>query len=222
MGIRQAFSQAYNHQANGRVERAGQQIMEILRKLFVEEKMNWVEALPQVLDRIHDTKGESGFSPYEVLFGRDRPIGGIPYDPSKECEDAPSFFRRIKGVDGKVAKVLNHAHWVQASWVNQGRRELVPLKLGTQVWYRRPEGSGEKLDSRWIGPGIIKAREGERSYVIEIKPGMEMKVHRSFLKEYKEPEVFGEGVPLFFFKRTEKEEEAMPDEWEVEKILNHR
>ena len=35
MGIRQAFSQAYHHQANGRVERAGQQIMEILRKLFV-------------------------------------------------------------------------------------------------------------------------------------------------------------------------------------------
>ena len=32
-GIRQSFSQAYHHQANGRVERAGQQVMEILRKI---------------------------------------------------------------------------------------------------------------------------------------------------------------------------------------------
>jgi hypothetical protein len=49
-----------------------------------------------------------------------------------------------------------------------------------------------------------------------------MKAHRSFLKNYREPRVTGCGVPLYFFRRTEKEEEAMPDEWEVEKILAHR
>ena len=81
MGVRQAYSQAYHHQANGRVERAGQQILEILRKLNAEQKINWVEALPQVLDRIHDVKGESGFSPYQILFGRERPLAGIPYTP---------------------------------------------------------------------------------------------------------------------------------------------
>ena len=90
------------------------------------------------------------------------------------------------------------------------------------VWYKRPENAAEKLDSRWIGPGIVKAREGERSYLVESKPNVEVKAHRSFLKEYKEPKFTDQGVPLFFFKRTEKEEEAMPDEWEVEKILAHR
>jgi hypothetical protein len=35
------------------------------------------------------------------------------------------------------------------------------------------------LDSRWIGPAVVRAREGERSYVIEIKEGVEMKAHRS-------------------------------------------
>ena len=99
---------------------------------------------------------------------------------------------------------------------------MEPLKVGTWVWYKRPEGSGEKMDSRWIGPGIVKIREGERSYLVEIKPGVQIKAHRSFLKEYREPPVFGKGVPLYFFKRTEKEEEATPDEWEVEKILSHR
>ena len=38
MGIWQAFSQAYHHQANGRAERAGQSLMEILRKIYEEKK----------------------------------------------------------------------------------------------------------------------------------------------------------------------------------------
>jgi len=174
LGIRQAYSQAYHHQANGRVERAGQQLLELLRKLSAESRVNWVEALPQVVDRLHDVKGEGGLSPYEILFGRERPMA------------------------------------------------VCVLKVGDQVWYKRPENSGEKLDSRWIGPGVVKAREGKRSYLIKIKPGFEMKAHRSFLKLYNEPQVAGRGVPLFYFKRTEPEEGAMPDEWQVEKILAHR
>ena len=103
MGIRQAYSQAYHHQANGRVERAGQQVMEILRKLYADERINWVEALPRVVDRIHDVKGESGYSPYEILFGRERPLAGHPYAPPKECEDAIAFFAHMQDIDKKVA-----------------------------------------------------------------------------------------------------------------------
>ena len=222
LGIRQAFSQAYHHQANGRVERAGQQLLEILRKMHAEHKVNWVEALPQVIDRIHDVKGESGLSPYHILFGRERPLAGIPYTPPRECEDAQQFFHRMSEIDKQVADILNRTHEHQARRVNQGRKDMCPLKVGDQVWYKRPENSGEKLDSRWVGPGVVKAREGERSYLIEIKPGMTMKAHRSFLKNYYEPQVAGRGVPLFYFKRTEAEEEAMPDEWEAEAILAHR
>ena len=222
LGIRQAFSQAYHHQANGRAERAGQQILEIPRKLYAESKSNWVEALPQVLDRIHDVRGESGFSPYEILFGRVRPMAGIPYTPPRECEDAQKFFHRMNEIDLQVAEILNRTHKTQAERINKNRKELPPFQPGETIWYKRPENSGEKLDSRWIGPGVVKAREGDRSYVIEIKPGVEMKAHRSFLKKYAEPEVFGRGVPLYYFRRTEKEEEAMPDEWEVEKIPAHR
>ena len=41
LGIRQAFAQAYHHQANARVERAGHQIMEVLCNLYAQEKINW-------------------------------------------------------------------------------------------------------------------------------------------------------------------------------------
>jgi len=110
MGIRHAFSQAYHHQANGRAERAGQQILERLRKLQIHEKVNWVEALPRVLDRIHDLPGETGLSPYEILFGRTRPLSGLPLPVPHECEDAMQFFKRMADTDEKVARQLNETH----------------------------------------------------------------------------------------------------------------
>ncbi len=69
LGIRQGFSQAYHHQANGRAEMAGQQILEKLRKMLVGGNFCWVELLPAALDRIHDTPGESGLSLYQIVLG---------------------------------------------------------------------------------------------------------------------------------------------------------
>ena len=63
LGVRQAFSQAHRPQANGRAERAGQQLIELLKKLNVAEKINWVEALPRVLIQHQDVVGEAGLSP---------------------------------------------------------------------------------------------------------------------------------------------------------------
>ena len=88
LGVRCAQAQAYHHPANGRAEVAGQQVIEILRKLSAQEKLNWVEALPRVLFILHEVRGESGLSPYEIIFGRPRHVAGLQYDPPRECEDS--------------------------------------------------------------------------------------------------------------------------------------
>jgi hypothetical protein len=95
LGIRQVFSPAYHHQANGRAEMAGQQLLERLRKLNSREKINLVEALPMVVDRYHDTPGESGYSPYQIMFGRERNFGNIPFEEAHTNEDAKQFFARM-------------------------------------------------------------------------------------------------------------------------------
>jgi hypothetical protein len=215
-------SQAYHHPANGRAEVAGQQLMEKLRTLFVKDKINWVEVLPTVLDRIHDLPGESGISPYEILFGRTRPMGNLPYRLDRECEDVESFFSRMQQLDVKISQVLNDRHARKAQLENSKRKDLPPLQLGSKVWYRRPEKSGDKLDSRWLGPAIVVSREGERSYVIKVNPDHEMKAHRSFLKPFKEEIFVGSPTPLFFHQRTVLDPSAAPDEYEVDKILRHR
>ena len=93
-----------------------------------------------------------------------------------------NFFQRMQEIDKKVAKVLNDMHTQQTQRANLARRDQVPFVVGDVVWYRRPPKSGDKLDSRWIGPGTVVAREGESSYEIEIKPGVTMKAPRTFLK----------------------------------------
>ena len=181
LGIRHAYSQAYHHRANGRVEMAGQQIKEILRKILTDEKRRtWVDALPQALDRLHDAKGPSGLSPYEILFGRPRPLANLPYEPEKECEDAIQFFARMKNIDERVKNTMEELHHTQAQRFNRGKKGGEPFAPGDKVWYRRPENSGSPEDSRWLGPTVIRSREGESSNTVEVKPGYIMKAHRSF------------------------------------------
>ena len=222
LGTRQAYSQAYHHQANGRAEVAGQQLTEILRKIHVEGKISWLDALPQVIDRIHDVKGRGGISPYQVIFGRERPLGNVPYNPERECEDAIQFFEGRKRVDREIAKLLNDIHKHKADQLNEERRVFSTFKVGDKVWYRRPPNTGHKLDSRWVGPCVVVEREGAQSYVIRVKEGSTMKAHRGALKPYRDDAFSGKKVELFYHQRTPLDEGVGTDEWEVDKILKHR
>ena len=44
------------------------------------------------------------------------------------------------------------------------------FRVGDLVWYRRPEKSGHKLDTLWLGKALVMARDSESSYVIDIRP----------------------------------------------------
>ena len=96
-----------------------------------------------------------------------------------------------------------------------------PLAVGDLVWYLRPPDSGDKLATKWIGPTMVTAREGDSSYEIEVKPGFFMKAHRGALKLYT-PEKFSvELIHLFFHRRTSEDLEGALGEYILEKVLGH-
>ncbi len=97
---------------------------------------------------------------------------------------------------------LNEMHKRQNQKINQDRRDLEPFQVGNIVYYRRPQGSGKKLDTRWIGPAVVKAQEGNGSNFIEIKDGYTMKAHRSFMKKGINETVMGRDLLSFYQKRT--------------------
>ena len=105
--MRQAFSQAYRPQANGRAEVAGRTVITTLRKLHADHEINWVEALPRVLRLRHDLPNpENGFSPYQLVFGRERPLGGLPQSIPRANPDAEEFLDGIKAIDDVALEIL--------------------------------------------------------------------------------------------------------------------
>ena len=128
----------------------------------------------------------------------------------------------MRQIEERVAKTLNEAHEKRAQTENCKRAEAEVFTKDQKVWYRRPEGSGDKLDSRWLGPAIVLERVGENSYEIQIAEKRTIRAHASFLKPYIEDVFNGQPKPIFYHQRTVPDAEAAPDEWIVDKILNHR
>lgn len=223
LGIRQAYSQAYRPQANGRAEAAGKTLIGVLRKLNAEDKVNWVEALPRVLRVYHDNPGESGYSPFQLMFGRERNIAGVPYELVRECEGSVDFFARIQELERLAADALNAQHKAEAERINARRSKPAPYHPGDLVWYLRPRGSHvSKLDTWWLGPCRVVRRTGDLSYEIAVKPNVMQEVHMDQLKPYWEDVIHGTGVELFHFSSGYQAMDTMPDEWDVECILKHR
>ena len=224
LGIRKAYSQAYRAQANGRAEVAGKTLIGLLRKLHAEEKVNWVEVLPRVLRMYHDTVGESGMSPFQIVFGRERNLAGVPYEIPRECEGAETFLARMDTLDKKVAATLNELHRKEAQRVNAKRKAPTPYEVGAWVWVLRPRkgDSAAKLDTWWIGPCEVKRRVGNLSYQVEVKPGITQDVHAEQLKPYINDVINGNALHLFHHMTGHQETGTGPDEWNVKEILRHR
>ena len=222
LGIEHIYTQPYHHQANGRVERAGQEMREILRKFDADQHINWVSALPRALRLLHDTPGESGLSPYETVFGRERFCAHVPYLPPRECEDAQDFFKRMKEVDLLVAKTLNELHQKSADQKNAKRKQQKPLLLNTIVWYKRQEGTATKMDTRWVGPCEVIKREGEDSYVVRTGQNTQIKAHRTDLKEYWPDTCAEVSKPMFFHKRTVQFPPEQITQLQVKRIVEHK
>ena len=89
------------------------------------------------------------------------------------------------------------------------------------MWYRRPEESGARVDSRWLGPSVVIKRVGESSFEVEVKDGKVVVAPAMFLKPYTE-DTAGPGIPLFYHQRTVVEEHGDIHDFIVENVLAHK
>lgn len=189
LGVHQTFSQPHRPQANGRAERAGQQLLSYLRKLHSEEGLNWVEALPRALRLHHDQVGESGLSPYQIVFGRCRNLQGLPWTCEYECPDVHEFLDHVAMVDEKVAQGLQAIHAQEYARINAQRKAKCAFAVGAQVWVLKPAtlSSQAKLQPRWKGPVTVVDRQGEATYVVQDAQGHTLQVHLDQLKPFVPP-----------------------------------
>jgi len=152
---------------------AGKQLITLIRKLDEENGINWVEALPRALFMNHGIPGETGLSPHQIVFGRDRNVTGIPYRVERECEDASDVVERMRELDKAISERLTNQHKKTKDALNHKRKARPPFTVGDMVWYLRPkEVGGNKISTWWTGPFKVHARTGASSYTLELTPGM--------------------------------------------------
>ena len=216
--------QAYHHQANGRAENACQQINRKLRKLLADASVlgtTWVELLPCAVRAINDAPGESGWSPYELVHGRHRPMAGLPYRPLREAEGATAFFTRMEKWRTHCAVKLEMLHERRAGYVNRIRRDPRPLALGAKVWYA--SGAGRPgLDSKWQGPCVVVDRVGDHSYRVQVSEDRVVDAHMSQLWPHVEDQYSDSPFPLYYFSGKAPVVNVGPGDYVMEKVVRHR
>ena len=198
IGVRQAFSHAHRPQGNGKAEVAGRSIITLLRKLRVGEGANWVEALPRVLRLQHDMVGETGLSPYEIVFGRERNLPGIPFRNPRWSEEASAYLERMRLMDEHISAALNAKHSRVQDQVNAARKRKREYFKVHAVWVVRPKSvDGCKVSAWWLSPARVCSRSGQSSYQSEFQTGDFLDVHRDQLKPCYDPPLPSNGIPLF-------------------------
>jgi hypothetical protein len=221
LGITQCYSQAHWPRANGRAERAGQQLFEVLKKLNETEGINWVHALPRTLLQIHDTVGPTGLSPYQIVFGRHRNALGIPYPPTRSCEDAEAFLDRMLDLDTTIARELNKIHDKSEAHFNKRRSRRSAFNINDKVWLLVPKtlASSHKIEKRWNGPMTVTHRVGESSYILTDSTGHTHDAQLSQLKPYMEESIQYENSMALEFHTPHKP--ILPP-FQVGSIIDHR
>ena len=73
-----------------------------------------------------------------------------------------------------------------------------------------------------MGPGIVHKRVGEHSYIIQVKRGETTEAHRSQLRRHIPDSYVSNPTPLYYYSGKAPDLSVEPDQWAVEKIMEHR
>eukprot|EP00253_Pinus_taeda_P029148 PITA_29148 len=198
-------STAYYPQGNGLAESSNKSLINIIKKLLEENKMNWHRKLTNALwvDRL-STKKSIGMSPYELVYGMEAKFPsslGIPtIKLLQEIQAEPNDMKRRVNQTIHLQKtreqVYNRARMLQEKLKKMfdKKAKAEDFWVGSKVlrWDSRREDKGKhsKFDFLWRGPYIISAVQGNNTYFLNSLDGStaeEGSVNGRMLKHYHDP-----------------------------------
>ena len=166
----------YHPQTDGLVERFNQTLKAMLRKSAQTEGKDWDKLLPFMLFAYREVpQASTGFSPFELLYGR--AVRG-PLDILRESweaekrsdESVVSYMLLLREKLEKMSQLarsnLQSAQSAQKAWYDRTARER-SFQVGDQVLILLPT-STNKLVAEWQGPYRIIKRVGEVDYVVHM------------------------------------------------------
>ena len=165
----------YHPQTDGLVERFNSTLKSMLKKIAKDDPTEWDSWLPYLLFAYREVPNEStGFSPFELLFGRH--IRG-PLDilresweaETKSSESVVSYVLKMRERISQTMEIsqtnLARAQERQKKWYDRNAR-VREFSEGDEVLILLPTSSN-KLKAEWKGPYKVKRKVGTVNYEIE-------------------------------------------------------
>ena len=196
----------------------------MLRKELASDKnVDWLEILFALLRRYPTTELYHGYSPNQLVFGRNKCWSNLPYDHPRECKDASAFFNEIQAGEKEAKRLVEKFQADSLSIANQGGKEPQDLEKGDRVWLRRSETTQDgdsKLLPLWEGPFEIVSRVRENSFKVRVDVNRELEVSGDRLKP-EIPSPKGRVKPLFLTSKWLSERRIEGGNYEVERLVDH-
>ena len=182
VGVEHRVTSSYHPRTNGLTEKFNQTLINALKKHTEDNKQDWIDWIPYILlayrSRIHSV---TGFTPYELMFGRRMNQFDNWNTPLSEDETLAIYQRSImlkKLYEFDVPKVLSTIEKSQQAQIKRQndihniQHEL--LEKGTKVFVRGPKLQN-KLEARYQGPYTIKGTTKNNNYWLLNKKGETLK-----------------------------------------------
>ena len=221
LGIELAISTAYHPQSDGQSERMNQEIEKYLRAYIGYHQNDWTDWLASCQFAMNNTiKSSTGFTPFELNYGRHPNPGNIPHSTSSETPAVEDFLKGVARSRQLAEKALEATAQAMKKFADKRRGPTPEYEEGQQVMLsssnlttNRPS---PKLADKWQGPFKILRKVSPLNYELELPA--DWRIHPVFhvdkLRPYSEdPKEPNNPRPPPEIVDNEKE-------YEVEKILD--
>ncbi len=198
LGIKLIRTSVYHPQTDGLVERFNRTLKNMIRKFVHEDAKNWDRWLEPFLFAVREVpQASTGFSPFELLFGR-QPRGVLdvlretwedgPSDSRNEIQYVLDLRTKLHTLGRLSMENLLQAQDRQSRLYNQGTR-LRKFAPGEKVLVLLPTSSS-KLLAKWQGPFEVTRRIGDLNYEVvrTDRNGAHQIYHLNLLKKWSEAE----------------------------------
>ena len=164
LGIKWKLDTAYRPQSSGNVERMNQTLKTTLAKLCQETQLSWVDMLTLALLLAWYTPRPSGYTPFEILYGRTSPVierlKGNP-QPKADREMSQHLQALGKVFYHMAQETLERTPIPLGNWVH-------PYQPGDEVWVK--DWKKEPLQPVWTDPHMVVLETPTAVKVVGIIP----------------------------------------------------
>ncbi len=198
LGIKSVRTSVYHPQTDGLVERFNRTLKTMIRKFVHEDAKNWDKWLEPLLFAVREVpQASTGFSPFELLYGR-QPRGVLdvlretweegPSESKNEIQHVLDLRTKLHTLGQLSMENLLQAQDKQSQLYNRGTR-LRKFAPGDKVLVLLPTSSS-KLLAKWQGPFEVTRRVGDLNYEVvrTDRSGARQIYHLNLLKKWSEVE----------------------------------